>query len=100
MRITNGDFTYGDVGVAIACTADVTLSGNVDFVFVKPSGATIQRDASISGSTATYTWVSGDLDESGIWYAYLYQADTGYYYTKESGNKFIVRPKPEDMAVR
>lgn len=100
MRIQRGDYTMGDVGIAISANADVTLSGNVDFIFIKPSGKTIRRDASsLSGATATYTWQAGDLDESGKWYAYLRQADTGYFYVKESGHAFDVRPNPQDMAI-
>lgn len=100
MKIQHGDLTVGDVGVDVTATADATLSGNVDFVFIKPSGETITRDAdSLSGQTATYATVAGDIDEAGVWYVFLYQADTGYFYIKESGNKFTVRDKPQDMAV-
>ena len=100
MRIRHGEYTVGDEGVNITCTVDEVLTGkNIDWVFLKPSGATITRDAtSVSGYDAVYTWASGDLDEAGDWYAFLRDAGTRFYYTKESGNKFPVRPKPEDMA--
>jgi hypothetical protein len=98
MRIERGDFTVGDVGVAIELTADITLTGiDIDFVFIKPSGATITRDStSISGSVAQYVWATGDLDEAGQWYADLYENDTGYFFTDYV--QFKVRPKPQDMA--
>ena len=99
MNIRHGDFTVGDVGVNIQITADIDLTGiDVDFIFVKPSGATITRDStSISTYTATYTLASGDLDESGTWRVWLYEADTGYYFDADD-NVFVVAPKPEDQA--
>lgn len=101
MNIERGDMTVGDIGVSFIATADETLTDkNVDFIFLKPSGETIRRDAtSISGYTATYNTVSGDIDEAGTWYVYLKYETAPYYYTKESGNRFYVRPRPEDMAV-
>jgi hypothetical protein len=98
----HGDFTVGDIGVSIVVTTDETLTGkNIDFKFVKPSRETILRDAtSLSGQQATYTWASGDLDESGTWYVFLYNETDDYWYTKESGNAFVVRDKPDVMAVR
>jgi hypothetical protein len=99
MRFKDGDITVGDVGINIVATADETLTGETTyFKFVKPSGATISRAAVESGYTATYTTVDGDIDEAGTWRIYLYNATTGFYYTKESGNIMEVRPKPEDMA--
>ena len=93
--------TVGDVDVPFTVTADEVLTGkNVDFIFVKPSGTTIRRDAtSISGYTATYNTVVGDLDEDGEWSVYLKYQTSPRYYTNESGNTFRVRPTPEDMAV-
>lgn len=99
MRINNGDITVGDVGVNIVITADESLAGKTTLIkMVKPSGQTISRAATESGYTATYATVDGDIDEAGVWYIYLYNATTGFYYTKESGNAMVVRPKPEDMA--
>lgn len=100
MRIQVGELTVGDIGVNIVGTVDETIAAlNIDFVFVKPSGATITRDAtSLSGQTATYTTVSGDIDEAGDWHVFLKNVTTGFHYTRESGHKFPVRPKPEDMA--
>lgn len=101
MRIQIGDYTVGDINVPISCTTDEVLTGlNIDFEFLKPSGEIIVRDASsISSYTATYNWATGDLDEAGDWYAFCKNAGSGYYYTKESGHHFYVRPKPADMAV-
>jgi hypothetical protein len=100
MRIEQGELTVDDVGVSIVATTDETLTGlDIDFIFIKPSGESIRRDASsISGLTATYTTASGDIDEAGLWHVYLYNNTTGFYYNKESGNRMTVRPKPEDMA--
>ena len=100
MNIQTGDLTVGDVGVTFEATADETLTGkDVDFYFVKPSGATIRKDTTVSGYTASYTTIAGDIDESGKWYVYVYNATDGYWYINESGNVFIVREKPVDMAV-
>lgn len=98
MRIERGDFTVGDIGVSIELTADISLAGlDIDFVFIKRSGATIMRDSTtIDDATAMYTWAAGDLDEDGEWWATLYQNDAGYYFTDYV--RFRVRPKPEDMA--
>lgn len=101
MNKQRGDMTVGDVGVPITATADEDLTGkNIDFIFIKPSGETIRRDAtSISTYTATYNTASGDIDEAGLWTVYLKYETNPYYYVGESGNTFYVRPKPEDMAV-
>ena len=99
MRFKEGDLTVGDIGVTISAVADISLAGlNVTFKFIKPSGQAIVRSAVVSGYTATYTTVSGDIDEPGTWRVYLYNATSGYHFTKESGNVFVVRPKPEEMA--
>ena len=101
MNKQRGDMTRGDIGVPITVTADETLTAkDIDFIFIKPSGETIRRDAtSISGYTATYYTLSGDIDEAGKWTVYLKYETNPYYYVGESGNTFYVRPKPEDMAV-
>ena len=101
MNKHRGDFTVGDVDVPIIGVADEVLTGkNIDFIFIKPTGETLKRDAdSVSGYNATYHTVAGDLDEDGEWSVYLYYATAPYYYTRESGNTFWVRQKPEDMAV-
>ena len=100
MRKQNGDMTKGDIGVPIIAVANETLTGKtIEFEFIKPSGATLRKPAeSVSGRNANYHTVSGDLDESGEWQAYLYDAGEGRYYTNESGNEFIVRPLPSEMA--
>jgi hypothetical protein len=100
MRIESGELTVGDIGIPIVATTDETLTGlDIDFILIKPSGESIRRDASsISGLTATYNTASGDMDESGDWFVFLYNNTTGFYYNKESGNRMPVRPKPEDMA--
>lgn len=101
MNKQRGDMTIGDIGVPITVTADEALTAkDIDFIFVKPSGETIRRDAtSISGYTATYNTASGDIDEAGVWTIYIKYESNPYYYTNESGNTFRVRPRPEDMAV-
>jgi len=100
MQIQHGDLTVGDVGASITADVGETLTGlNIDFEFLKPDGSMINRDATgVSGTVATYTTVSGDIDQAGQWYAFIYNATTGFYYTKESGHAFRVRPKPGDMA--
>lgn len=99
MRYIEGDLTVGDVGVPIELTANVSLTGKtVYFKLSKPSGAVIVRTASVSGYTATYTTIAGDIDEAGEWRIFAYESTTGYHFTKESGHLVRVRPKPEDMA--
>lgn len=96
MRIIEGDMTVGDVGIPIAITTDVTLTGkNIDMVLVKQSGNSIIRDASVSGTVATYTTIAGDIDEAGRWFAYLRNVTDGYDFDRAT--TFTVKPKPEDM---
>lgn len=98
MRIQAGDLTVGDIGVQISVTTNETLSGNVDFEFLKPSGATITRDVnSLSGATALYITQDGDIDEAGKWYVFLKDSTTGFRYNEYGGNSFRVRPTPAEM---
>lgn len=98
MRRARGDMTAGDVGVQISITTDEELSGDVNFEFVKPDGSTITRDVtSLSGATALYVTAAGDIDQAGIWFAFLKDATTGFYYNDYGGNAFTVREKPADM---
>jgi hypothetical protein len=99
VNIERGDFTVGDEGVIFEITADITLTGlNIDFIFAKPSGATITRDATtIAGTVAQYVWATGDLDEAGEWHAWLYNATTTYTF-RPKDTRFVVVPKPEDQA--
>lgn len=100
MKIMEGDYAVGDVGKSITITSATALTGkNIDFVFVKPSGATITRDAVVSATyKATYTFVAGDLSEEGRdWYAYLKNVTDGYELREKQ--RFTVRPAVEDMAV-
>ena len=97
MRIADGQMTVGDVGVQIQITANETLTGiDVKMVLVKPSGATLTKDTVIAGTVATYTTIAGDIDEDGMWRAYLYENDTGFYYRGHAS--WSVNPKPADMA--
>ena len=99
MRFKKGDATVGDVGVQMIATADVSLTGKtIYFDIVKPNGETIIRSATPSGYTATYTTVSGDLDVDGEYIILARDATTGYYFNQESGNIFVVRPKPDAIA--
>jgi len=99
MRYKKGNATVGDVGVQMIATADVSLAGKtVYFDIIKPTGETIIRLAAPSGYTATYTTVAGDLDVDGEYMIFARDATTGYYFTQESGNIFVVRPKPEAIA--
>ena len=102
MRLRNvgADMTEQDVGVSIEITTNENLTGyNLEFIFVKPSGATITRTAtSISGYSASYVTASGDIDESGDYYVFLRNKDIGFEYDP-GNNKFRVRPKGEDQAV-
>lgn len=101
MNIQYGDMTVGDVGVVITVTiSDDTLTGKtISFIFVKPSGDILIKTATVTGvHTATYTTVSSDINESGTWMVYAKDAGSGYCYIKESQNRFVVRPKPEEMA--
>ena len=99
MAYKDADFIIGDVGVSINGTVNEDISSkSIYFVFTKPSGASIRRSAtSLSTYTATYTWASGDLDESGDWHVTLYEDDNGFYY--KPSRIFTVGPKPEDMAI-
>jgi len=99
-KISKGDFTVGDVGVSIPYTTDENMTGlDIDFIFIKPSGQAILRDAtSISTTTATYTFVAGDLDEVGTWRGRLKNQDGPYEY-KPDKEEFVVTAKSEDQAV-
>ena len=97
MNFRSGDFTVGDVGVAIEAVAETTLSGTIQFIFIKPSGKSLTKTATVSGVTATYIWQTGDLDEDGDWRPFVRNASTGYWY-RENGAIFNVRPTPEVMA--
>lgn len=100
MNKQRGDMTVGDVGVPFICVVDEVITGlSIEMVFVKPSGNSIRRTASVSQYTASYATVSGDIDEDGEWTVYLFNKTSGYFYTNESGNTFRVRPHPEEMGI-
>lgn len=97
MSYVMGDWTVGDVGATITIPTDVTLTAkNIDIVFIKPSGASLIVDASVSGVEASYTTVSGDVDESGDWKAHVRNVTDGYDFVGYVPIR--VNPKPEDMA--
>lgn len=99
MRYTRGNVTVGDVGVTITATADIDLTGkSIYFHIIKPNNEVILREANVSGRTASYTTVDGDLDVSGEWVILVKDHSSGYYFTNESGNIIVVRPKPDEMA--
>lgn len=99
-KIAKGDFTVGDVGVDIDYTTDENMAAlDIVFIFIKPSGKTIVRDAtSIATFTATYTWASDDLDEAGTWRGRLKNKNGPYEY-KPDKEEFIVTEKTQDQAV-
>lgn len=99
MAYKDADFTIGDVGVSLVGTVNEDISSkNIDFLFTKPSGASLLKDAtSVATYTATYTWASEELDEAGDWRVSLYEADNGFYY--QPSRIFTVGDKPEDMAI-
>jgi hypothetical protein len=96
---SKADFTVGDTNVPIDYTTDEDMTGdNIDFIFIKPSGESIIRDASsISTYTARYIWASGDLDEDGVWQYCLRNVTNVFEY--QGTGSFTVRPKAEEMAV-
>ena len=98
--IRKGDFTVGDVGVSITYTTDENMAAlDIVFIFVKPSGKTIVRDATgIVTFTATYTWATDDLDEAGTWRCRLKNKDGPYEY-KPDKEEFVVTEKTQDQAV-
>jgi len=97
LRIESGSLTVGDVGATVAITTDETLTGkNIDILLIKPSGITLMADTTVSGTVATYTTASGEIDESGSHWAMLRNVTDGYWF---SGKVPIhVNPDPRDMA--
>jgi len=97
VSILSGSVTVGDVGATIAITTDVTLTDkNIDILLIKPSGAVLFTDTTVSGTVATYTSTSGQIDESGDWRAMLRNVTDSYWF---SGSAPIrVNPDPRDMA--
>lgn len=97
MRIESGSITVGDIGATIVITTDETLtSDNIDILLIKPSGATLLADTTVSGKVATYTSSSGEIDESGDYWAMLRNVTNGYWYTGKV--HVLVNPDPRDMA--
>ena len=97
IRIESGSITIGDVGATIEITTDETLTGkNIDILLIKPSGATLLAGTTVSGTVATYTSTSGQIDESGGYWAMLKNVTDSYWF---SGKVHVpVNPDPQDMA--
>ena len=97
VRIVQGNMTVGDVGAQVAITTDVTLTGkNIDILLIKPSGATLLTDTTVSGTVATYTSTSGQIDEEGEYTAMLKNVTDSYWFTGTVN--WPVSPDPQDMA--
>lgn len=75
------NFYLGDVGVKVIAALtqggvayDLTAS-TVAFTFIKPSGDTLPKSASIespaAAGLASWTWIAGDLDEVGVWHCII-----------------------------
>ena len=100
-KVGGAELTVGDIGITIDVTTNEVMSGkDIEVIVVKPSGATFRKNVtSISddGYTASYSLVTGDVDEEGEYSVYLRNNEDGYEY-KVGANTFLVRPKAEDMA--
>jgi len=89
--------TVGDVGAQVEITTDVTLTGkNIDILLIKPSGATLLTDTTVSGTVATYTSTSGQIDEEGEYTAMLQNVTDSYWFAGTVS--WPVSPDPRDMA--
>jgi hypothetical protein len=102
MKIGQGNFTVGDVGVSLSVRTNEDLTAKtIYFIFIKPSGVTLTKQAtSISTYIAIYTWASGDLDEDGEWKVSLKNANSpsAEYEYQPGAISFNVRPTTEEMA--
>ena len=97
VRLEQGKMTVGDVGAQVQITTDVTLTAkNIDILLIKPSGATLLTDTTVSGTVATYTSTSGQIDEEGDYSAMLQNVTDGYWFSGVV--TFPVSPDPRDMA--
>jgi len=97
VRLEQGDMTVGDVGAQVQIPTDVTLAGkNIDILIIKPSGATLLTDTTVSSKTATYTSTAGQLDEVGKHTAMLQNVTDEYWFTGTVS--WHVNPDPRDMA--
>lgn len=98
MSVKPGKMTVGDENVRITYTVNETLSGDIDFEFIKPDGSTIRRDATgISGASAYYDTAAGDIDQAGDWYVFLWNVTSGFRYIEDGANVIKVRPTPAAM---
>jgi len=97
IRIESGSITVDDVGATVEITTDLTLTGkNIDILLIKPSGATLLTDTTVSAKVATYTTTSGQIDESGDYWAMLQNVTDGYWFSGKV--RIPVNPDPRDMA--
>jgi hypothetical protein len=99
MNIQRGNISIYSYGTIIEATVDVELDEAHEYSFIirKPSGVTLTVEATITnGNVAQYTIQDGDIDEVGIWYAYL-RNDTFNSEYQPVQNSFSVRPQAEDM---
>lgn len=97
IRLEQADMTVGDVGAQVQIPTDVTLTGkNIDILIIKPSGATLLTDTTVSSQTATYTSAAGQIDEEGEYTAMLQNVTDGYWFTGMV--HWHVAPDPRDMA--
>jgi hypothetical protein len=97
VRLEQGDITVGDVGATVEIDTGETLTGlNIDILLIKPSGATLLLDTTVSGTVATYTTSAGEIDESGKYSAMLKNVTDNYWFSGKV--LFLVNPDPQDMA--
>jgi len=97
IRIEQGNITVGDVGATIAIATDVTLTAkDIDILLIKPSGATLLADTTVSGVTATYTSTAGQIDETGDYYARLLNVTDSYWFA--GSVRVPVNADPRDQA--
>jgi hypothetical protein len=89
--------TVGDIGAEVVIATDITLTGkDIDILIIKPSGATLLTDTTVSGVEATYTSTSGQIDEEGEYTAMLRNVTDSYWFTGTVS--WPVSPDPRDMA--
>ena len=81
------NFYLGDIGVKLIAaltqggTAYDLGTSTVTFLFIKPTGDTLSKSASIespaSDGKASYAWAAGNLDEAGVWHCIVTLVDGG-----------------------
>jgi hypothetical protein len=98
-----GEIHKDDIGIRFLVTVldengdakDISSATTKQFIFQKPSGELLTASASfVNGGTdgqLSYTSVSGDLDEIGLWRLQVYVVYTGGSKKSDVGNFRIYR---------